>query len=180
MMTKFFMSFVIFLSLGILTGSVQVYATEWREFWVNESHIYYNDGKAFKARVSFTVESMPPTIGLEQGANYMGKLFVELYTMDYLGHCPNVSLAQKSDNGSSLVYSVPLSYNALEAKCWGEVSQANNPGRYQPQGTLTWYFQNPILLTIGKVKQQNTLYVQDKASYREFNFVLADSINAVQ
>ncbi len=181
-MTKFFLSpfnFILFLGIliGSVLGSVEGHAAEWRDFWVNESHGFYNDGKAFKARISFTVERMVPTIGMEQGANFAGKLFVELYTMDHLGHCPNVSLSEKSNGGSSLVYSVPLKYNALEAKCWGEVSYADNPGRFLPQGIVTRYFSNPILLTIGNVKQQNTLFVQDSSSYREFNFILADSIN---
>lgn len=152
--------------LVVFVGTIQAQAATWYEYWVHEGN----------ARISYTVESMVPTIGLEQGATAAGKLYVEIFKMDYTGKCPQVAISNNSENGSKLLYDVTMKYDSAEKKCWGEVSKDNNIGRILPQQTLTVYYRHKILVLVGQKKQQHTLYVRDISSDREFNFVLADSM----
>ncbi|HEX4923958.1 MAG TPA: hypothetical protein VFV50_07725 [Bdellovibrionales bacterium] len=151
-------------------------ASPWREFWVNQGHAYMNTGVPFKARVSFTAERIVPTYGLEGGADYAGKLFIELFTLERQGQCPRVAISQKSADGSELIYLVALNYDGRAQKCWGEVSLPNNPGRIAPRSLATTYFQQPIRLKVGSAKMSHRLYVQEASSYREFDFKLGDAL----
>lgn len=169
-MTKF-----LFLILTAFTSLAS--ASSWHEFIVHQGHGSYDKSRPFKARISYTVEQVTPTIGLEMGGLETGKLFIEIYTLQYPGRCPDVQISQFNKSGDQqLIYPLALTFDVVEGKCWAEISDRATSGYWSPGGGKTNYGASSLGLKFGNQKVRHRLYVRGSNFYNEYNFVLGDSL----
>src|SRR5688572_26563499 len=78
----------------ILLLAVPASASVWKEHWLSDDN--------HTVRASFTSERLTPTIGREQGGMYAGKLYIEVFSVDRAGTCPNVTVGQVLPSGQSV------------------------------------------------------------------------------
>lgn len=154
-------------------------ASVWNQYWVNMQNQYGPNKKPFNAKISFTTDRLTPTIGLESGGIYAPKLFVEIFTLENGGTCPELRFGSANKNGGpGIEYAVPLTYDASEKKCWGEVSDPSNVAYFLPgYAQETNYSKHPVIILPQKGLLPNQkVSLKSGSRFSVYLFNLADAL----
>lgn len=154
----------------LLTLNAQ--ANPWRHVELNKNQLVGPDRlpHSFNGRVSFTVSYLPPTYGLEQGAQFATHLYVEIFSVS--GSCPEVAISQIYEDGSEKIYSSEMKQDAIENKCWVRIDRDGMMGILQPNGTPLRYFGSPIYLKSGRNLTSHRLYLKGHKFNAVFELIL--------